>query len=199
MNDSRKIFHFDVETTGLDPKKNDIIQLAYVIEIDGNEKEEDSIFMQPFDYSYINPQALEVNNLTIEQLKTFRDPKEVYGDLSQRLARYVDKYDRTDKFQPAGYNVGFDCDFFKEWFLKNGDVYYGSRFNWKQIDPLRVLYFMDGMGFISLPDYKLETVCEHFGIQIKAHEALSDIKATKQLISVIRNMIKTEREESKNE
>jgi DNA polymerase-3 subunit epsilon len=196
---TRKIFHFDVETTGLDPKKNDIIQLAYLIEIGGVEKEEGNIFIQPFDYSSINPQALKVNNITIEQLKNFQDPGEAYRDLCKTLSRYIDKYDRADKFQPAGYNVGFDCDFFKEWFLKNGDVYYGSWFNWKQIDPLRVLYFLDGMGEISLPDYKLETVCEHFGIQIKAHEALSDIKATKKLIEILSKLFIKESEAKNNE
>jgi DNA polymerase III epsilon subunit-like protein len=192
-----KIFYFDVETTGTDPKKHDIIQLAYLIDIDGLEAEEGSLVMQPFDFKSIDPGALEVNKLTVEQLKSFPVPKEVYRNICGTLSKYIDKYDKNDKFQPAGYNVGFDCDFFKEWFIKNGDVYYGSWFNWKKIDPLQVLYFMDGMGLISLPNYKLETVCEHFGIKIDAHEALSDIKATKQLIEILSGLIKNiEREKS---
>ena len=198
MSIKRKIFHFDAETTGLDPVRNDIIQLAYLIEIDGIEKEEGNIFMQPFDYSNISPQALEINNTTIEQLKGYQAPIDVYRNLCKTLSKYVDKYDRTDKFQPAGYNVGFDCDFLKEWFVKNGDVYYGSWFNWKQIDPLKVLYFMDGMGLLSLPDYKLQTVCEYFDIHIKAHDAISDIKATKKLIIILSNLIK-EREDQNHD
>jgi len=192
---TRKIFHFDAETTGLDPQKHDIIQLAYVVEIDGKEQEEGNVFIQPFDYSVINPAALEVNKLTVEQLKTFDDPRLAYSNLIKMLSKYIDKYDRTDKFQPAGYNLGFDCEFFKEFFAKNGDVYYGSWFNWKRIDPLGVLYFMDGMGKISLPNYKLETVCDHFGIKIDAHDAISDIRATKQLIDILDKLLFKEREE----
>jgi DNA polymerase III alpha subunit (gram-positive type) len=187
-----KIFHFDVETTGTDPKRHDIVQLAYMIEIDGVDKEEGSLFMQPFDFDSINCDALAVNKLTIEQLRSFDNPRDVYTKVCKLLSKYVDKYDRKDKFPPAGYNVGFDCDFFKEWFAKNGDVYYGSWFNWKQIDPLRVLYFMDGMGVISLPDYKLETVCKHYGIEIDAHEALSDVKATRELIRILSKYFKGE-------
>ena len=181
-----KIFHFDVETTGTDPKEHDIVQLAYLVEIDGVDKEEGSLFMQPFDFDSISAEALTVNKLTIEQLRWFDNPRDVYSGVCKILSKYVDKYNRADKFHPAGYNVGFDCDFFKEWFLKNGDVYYGSWFNWKQIDPLRVLYFMDGIGVISLPDYKLETVCAHYGIEIEAHEALSDIKATREIIRILK-------------
>ena len=180
-----KIFNFDVETTGTDPKKHDIVQLAYVITIDGHVEDKGNMLMQPFDYQSINPEALEVNKLTVEKLKLFPKPGEVYLNLCKMLSKYIDKYDRSDKFHPAGYNVGFDCDFLKEWFLKNNDVYYGSWFNWKKIDPLHVLYFMDGLGIISLPDYKLETVCEHYGIPIEAHDALSDIEATMRLIETL--------------
>jgi DNA polymerase-3 subunit epsilon len=187
-----KIFHFDVETTGTDPVIHDIVQLAYIIEIDGRDKEGGNLFMQPFDYDAITEEALALNKLTIEQLRTFEDPRVVYCSLCKTLSRYVDKYDRSDKFHPAGYNVRFDCDCLKEWFLKNGDVYYGSWFNWKQIDPLRVLHFMDGMGVISLPDYKLETVCAHYGIEIDAHEALSDIKATREIIKILSKYFKGE-------
>jgi len=186
-----KMFHFDTETTGLDPKKHDILQLAYLVEIDGKTRDEGNIFMQPFDYSTITKEALDVNKLNLEQIKTYQNPKNAYDVFVKMLAKYVNKYDRTDKFSPAGYNIGFDCEFLKEWFIKNRDVYYGSWFNWKRIDPLAILYFMDGMGQLTLPDYKLQTVCDYFEIAIQAHDALSDIRATKQLIEILnRNFFK---------
>jgi DNA polymerase III epsilon subunit-like protein len=33
----------------------------------------------------------------------------------------------------------------------------------------------------ELDNYKLTTVCEFFGIEFKAHDALADIKATREL------------------
>ena len=181
----KKIFHFDTETTGLEPNENDIIQLAFIIEINGKIEEEFSFDVQPFNWENINQDALSVNKKTIEILKGYPPPSDVYQQLIRILSVYIDKYDRNDKFQPAGYNVRFDIDFFKSFFQKNGDSFFGSYFNYKAIDPLAVLYFLDGLGFINLPNYKLETVCEYFGIQIDAHDALSDIKANKKLIDTL--------------
>lgn len=185
-----KIFYFDVETTGLDPQKNDIIQLAYQIVIDDKVVEGDSIFMQPFDFSTIEQEALDVHGFTIEKIKTFQKPHLAYKLILDILGKYIDKYDRSDKFQPAGYNTRFDLDFLKQFFVKNNDKYFGSWFNYRAIDPLAILYFMEGMGKINLPNYKLETVCSHFKVEIDAHDALSDIKATKHLVEILRLQMK---------
>ena len=66
-----KILYFDTETTGTDPLRNDIIDLAVIIEVDGKVEHEESIKMQPLDYSTVELKALEVNGMTIEQIKTF--------------------------------------------------------------------------------------------------------------------------------
>lgn len=68
---------------------------------------------------------------------------------------------------------------------KNGDVYFGSWFNYKTIDPLSLLHILDGIGSISLENYKLETVCKHYDIPLDAHDALNDIKATRELTKLI--------------
>lgn len=180
-----KIFYFDVETTGLQPWKHDIVQLACLIEIDGTVKEEKAWYMRPFDESTIDQKALDVNNLTMEQLQKFPEPTVIFGqELIPLLAKYIDKYDRYDKFCPAGFNVGFDVDFLREFFKKNGDKYYGSWFNYDFIDPLQVLrFFQPNETWIQdLRDKKLGTVCEKYAIKLDAHEALSDIRATRDLI-----------------
>ena len=188
----KKVFWFDVETTGLDAQKQDVIQLAYMIEIDGEVKESGNVFMQPFSYENISQEALNVHGTTIEQLKSYQEPSSAYIELHKVLGRYVNKYDKTDKFQPAGYNVRFDLDFLKQFFIKNDDEYFGSFFNYKGIDPLPVLYFFDGTGRINpLKNYKLETVCEYFEIGIDAHDALSDIRATKMLVERLSEQIHT--------
>ena len=107
-----KIFYFDTETTGLNPKRHDIIQLAYIVEIDGEVKEEGQFKLQPMNYDTIDRGALEVNKITIEQLKTYQQPKLVHGQIVNLLDKYVDKYNKLDKFIPTGYNVQFDMDMF---------------------------------------------------------------------------------------
>jgi DNA polymerase-3 subunit epsilon len=178
----KKVFFFDTETTGLDCKKQDIIQLAYMIEIDGEIKEEGSLYTQPFNYDTIQQEALNTNKLTVEQLKAFPSPSVTFMQLKRVLNKYIDKFNKLDKFSPAGYNVNFDVGFLREFFFKNKDKYYGSYFDYHLLDPIPVLHLLEYKGLIKLPNYKLVTVCEYFNINIDAHEALSDIKATRQVI-----------------
>ena len=182
----KKALWFDVETTGLNHFKNDIIQLAAIAEIEGNIVEEFNSKVAPFDPANVDPKALEINKLKMEDIMKYPKPRDVHKAFTTFLSRHVDKYEKEDKFAPAGYNVAFDIDFLGSFFKKNGDNYYGSYFNYKSIDPLRLLHIMDYERKINLPNYKLVTVCNHYNIIIDAHEALSDIKATRALYQVLR-------------
>jgi DNA polymerase III epsilon subunit-like protein len=180
-----KILHIDTETTGLDPIRQDVIQIAGIVEIGGAVVEEFNLFCQPFSYDNISPEALEVNGRTIDEIKTFPSPHDTWAALTRIMGKYVDKYDKADKYTPAGYNVRFDLDFMSQWFQKNGDKYFGSWQNWRALDPLPFLHAMDHAGMISLQNYKLETVANHLGIEIDAHDALSDVRATRQVLKHI--------------
>ena len=177
-----KVCWIDTETTGLMAHKNDIVNLAIIIEVDKKVVVEKEFFMQPFSYENIETKALAINGLTLEKIKAFPKPQEVFKELKELLRRYVSPYDRQDKFSPAGHNVHFDTDFLKQFWKKNGDTFYGSFFNYRTIDTLQLLYLMDGRGHISLKSYKLVDVCKYFNITHEGqHTALGDIRATREL------------------
>lgn len=178
-----KVFYFDVETTGTDPVKNDITQISGMIEINREIIQTFNFRCQPFNYDTISPEALEVTGIGVDELKSFPDPREVYVSLMRLLGDFVNKFDRSDKFYISGYNVRFDVDFLYQFFKKNNDPYFGSWFNWKLIDPLPILHFMEYQGLIKLDNYKLGTVCNHYQVEIKAHDALSDITATRAVLA----------------
>lgn len=178
---NKKIFYLDIESTGLDSKQHDIISLAYLIEINGEIKEEGELFCQPFNYNTINAKALEVNNLTIVKIKEFPTPQETYKKLIKVLDKYIDKFDKNDKFSLAGYNVRFDVEFLREFFFKNYDKYYGSYFDYHLLSIDTLLYLFDYKGLLKLENYKLITIAKHFGIEFEAHNALSDIKTTRHI------------------
>jgi DNA polymerase-3 subunit epsilon len=187
----KKILYYDVETTGLDKNKNDIVQLAYLIEVDGEVKLEKSYYVKPMHPENIDPKALEIIGRTKEAIMLEGiKPRDVYIEFVADLGKFCNKFDSTDKFYPAGYNVGFDLDFLNEFFQRNNDPYLGSWINYKILDPLAIFRLMDYKGDISLPNYKLSTVCRHLGINLKAHDALSDIKATREVVQHILNLIK---------
>ena len=185
-----KILYFDVETTGLHCVKQDIIQLAFLVEIDDKLVEKGNIKMQPFDYETVEQKALEVNKTTIKMLKTYQPPQEAYKEFITVLGKYVDKYNPEDKFFPAGYNVQFDMGFLKQFFIKNEDKYFGSWFNYKMLDPLPLLYLLHVKGVIDFKKYTLEEVCSQLKIDLDAHDALSDVEATREVFCRLWKRIK---------
>jgi len=196
-----KIAYFDVETGGVDPHQHGLLQIAMILEIDGLIEEQDSWFVRPYPQDKIDPEALEINGIEAGQFDTFRDPRELLTDvILPMLARHVDRYERTDKFTPAGYNVRFDIDFLRQWFVKGGEKYYGSYFNYRFVDPLPLLYWLCLERRIVLPDYKLVTVCNHLGIEIvNAHDAMADIRATREVVQHLRRSCFDHRDLTQNE
>jgi len=182
---SKKVLYLDVETTGMDPLRNDIIQLAAIVEIDGKVVAEKNLKCQPLDWDNVSIEAINISGNTIESLQSYMPPAEAYKEFLALLDSHVDKYAPEDKFYPSGYNLSFDLGFISHFFKKQGNNYWGSYIKWKGIDPLPLLHYLEYRGKISLSNYKLVTVCEYFGIELTAHDALSDAKAVKEILRIL--------------
>lgn len=177
-----KLLYFDTETTGLDPIKNDIIQISGIIEINNEVKEEFDFKVQPHSYENISKEALEVNNITIEQMKSFSTPKETLNKLIKMFNKYVFKFNKFDKFFPVGHNVGFDVDFLFEFCEKCGFNYLGSYLDYHKADTMVLLMALMVNNKIPVGSTKLTAACEENKIElINAHDALADIRATRLL------------------
>ncbi len=186
----KKILWFDTETTGLDENIHGIIQLGYVIEINKEVVEEKNFLIKPPKGTKVDKEALAINKMSLEKIRTFPEGREVYNQIQESWGKHCDKFTKEDKFYPAGYNVDFDLRFMVEFFKQNDDKYFGSWCNWKRIDPLPLLYLLEYKGVLKLENYKLTTVCDYFNIPLTAHDALSDIKATRELFKVLIAYIK---------
>lgn len=182
-----KILYFDTETTGLDPQVNEIIQFSAIVEIDGEVMEEVNLKFQPTDLGNIDPKALEVTGYTVKEMKEWDMPQQAAPKIVSLFNKYIDKYDKSDKFFPAGHNVQFDLDFLQSFWKRHIDNYgTGSYQNWRALDSRVFANFLNISGKLDIPNIRLETICTAWGIEIKAHDALSDIRATRQ---VIKNML----------
>lgn len=180
-----KIIFIDTETGGVNPEKAALIQLSGIIRIDKKDVEKFNFYIKPFENSEITEKALEVQGRTLEELKTdkYVEEKEVYKQFIKLLDKYIDKYDRTDKFIVAGYNVRFDVDILKAFFQRHGNNFLFSYLDSSMLDPLYSIRLLQIAEVLPvLEDNKLETWCKHFGIELKAHDSLEDIEATKKLI-----------------
>ena len=185
-----KVLYFDVETTGLDPVKHGIVQIAAVAEVDGVEVGRFVRNVAPYPTDEIDPRAMAVHGMTSEKVAEYEPAPVVKSAFCGFLSQYVNKFDKNDKLYPAGYNVRFDLDFVKAWFEKAGDNYWGSWQNWKALDPLPYLRLASWAGLLpGLTSHKLVDAAGYFGIEIDAHDALSDVLATREILHRIKTVI----------
>lgn len=185
-----KIFYFDLETTGVNHWQHSIHQIAGIIEIDGEEVERFEINLQPNAKAKIEPEALEVSNKTVEEVManehTFR---EAYDLLTGILGKYVNKFDKKDKFFTCGYNnSGFDDKFLRAFFVQNGDNFYGSWFWSHALDVIVLAGAYLARERPGMINFKLKTVAAQLGIEIdeaRLHDAVYDVEITKQILDII--------------
>lgn len=177
-----KILWIDTETTGLNKEKCDIVQVAGIVVIDGKEQERFDLYCQPINYENIEPVAFEHNGLSIETLKTFPMPQELYTNFIKILDKYVDRYDRDDKFYLAGHNVQFDLEFIRNFFIKMGNNYFGSYFYYHTIDLLALVTILHAAGLFNLSKFKLGDIARYLEIPISGelHHAEADIDLTRK-------------------
>ena len=102
----------DVETTGLNEKKNDIIQLACIPIINNIPQKPFNEFCQPLNWETVEQEALDIHGITLEALKTFQSSQEMFS----KFIDYISSFDV--KFTIAGFNVAFDKRFLSASFSK---------------------------------------------------------------------------------
>lgn len=180
-----KVLYLDVETTGLSPVENGLVEVACIVEVNGKVKDRFECLINPATYQSkvvkVTDEALEINGRTVSELCTFPKSGDQFKRFIKFLDKHVNKFDKTDKFRVSGYNVKFDIDFIRAWFDDNGHTFYGSYFSHKDLDVFALVKHLTFAGCIDTEDEKLGTICKHFGIKHNPHEAMSDIKATRKL------------------
>jgi len=178
----KRIF-IDTETGGT---KDDsaLLQLAGIICIDDFEpKEEFNFFIKPFPNDIVEDGALEVNHLTREQIATFEEPRVIYKKFVELLGKYVDKFNKQDKFFFLAYNSPFDNQMLRSFFNKCGDKFFGSWFWTPDICVMRMVADKLIERRTSLPNFQQSTVAEFLNIKPEGdlHDALTDIRLTVEL------------------
>ena len=176
-----KTIWIDVETTGIEPATNTIIELAALYE---NGKDKD-IF-----HTYILPDVFPAEFSTIEELTGITweylqhngiTEQQAYTDFIAWLGKHIDKYDKEDKAIFAAYYARFDNDFIRELFKRNNDNYFGSWFYSAPLDIMGTVIQCVRLGLMPVPvNFKNITICEFFGIEHKAHSAKDDIMASRK-------------------
>ncbi|MDK2817979.1 MAG: single-stranded-DNA-specific exonuclease RecJ [Spirochaetota bacterium] len=157
---NQELVFFDIETTGLDPEQDDIIEIAAVISKNGIIIKEYQCLIQT--EKILEPIIIEVTNITQKMLQENGIP------IVEALTNFLDFIgDRPI----IGHNIiGFDMKFLQIQLQK----YFNKQITNTPIDTLPMARVM----FKQLKSHKLLTVGEHLGIYVdrtKLHRALNDV------------------------
>ncbi|MDR0923584.1 MAG: 3'-5' exonuclease [Hungatella sp.] len=151
----------DLETTGLDPKQDKIIEIGAVKVVEGQVTESYETFVNP--YRKLEFRVVMLTGITDRQLETSPGIGEVIGGF----------LDFAGDLPVLGHHVIFDYSF-----LKRAAINEGFGFERQGIDTLKL-----ARRFMP-PDEKknLTAACGYFGIvQTLSHRALADAKAAHEL------------------
>lgn len=152
---------FDIETTGLDPSEDKIIEIGAL-------KVKDKKIVGVFK-EFINPgmalppKIIEITKITDKMLENTRTEEDVILDFIKFVGDDI----------IIGHNISFDFSF-----VKCAAMEYGHSFNKFAIDTLDLCKRLH----TELPSKSLENMCKYYGIRNdNAHRAYDDAKATAML------------------
>lgn len=159
----------DVETTGIDP------EFDRIIEIGALRPETGEVFQTLINPGRpLAPRITELTGITDEMLFGQPSEEEAIGAFLEFLSE-----DRV----LLGHNIPFDHSFLSQAIRRSGF----EEIAFKGIDTLKIARVLCA----ELPSKKLETLCEHFGLtNERAHRASSDAMVTCQLYEKLKEMQK---------
>lgn len=183
----------DVETTGLDPKTCGIWQLAAISEVYDLEKRtwirqrEFNSRMNPGSEVTIERTALQVGGITVNDLLSYESGWDVFNRFLSWMEAEVSKFDKTDKYHFYAYNAHFDVGFMREWFLRNGNTWFGAYFWSNPVDVMTLAGEVCLFRRNEMDNFKLGTVANVFGVRAEGdlHDAMTDIKLTRGIYQAI--------------
>ena len=188
-----KQLFIDTETTGLDAEKNGILNIGGLVRIGDVASEPFDFFGQPFKTDEVSLEALKVNQTTKEMIDSYQSAEDLYSEFHTFLDKFIDKYDKRDKFFFYGWNADFDDRFLRAFFKKNKDKYYGSYILWPSINVAALLIDTLKELRFNISDFHLDTAAKFMGLEVdeeKRHSAYYDAELTMKVYDLIRKGVK---------
>lgn len=181
----------DLETGGYNSWKRPVLQIAGILEEDGEVVEEFDMKVRPHEDKTASEDALEFLDLTSDEIAQYPDPELVHKRLTDGiLDQYVDRYDREDKLFLLGYNIQFDEDFLRQFFKDCGDQYFGSWFFAPAIDVMVLAGEYLRPQRPQMKNFKQGTVASQLGIGVDEdalHDALYDVTICREIYHIVTN------------
>lgn len=186
-----KVLWMDLETSGPSSYKHGIVEASFIVEIKDKVVDRKTFYMNPKNKE-INEKSLAISGLKIEDINEFPLPPETYNDIKTFFEAYVDPFEPTDKFVPAGFNVlRFDLPFLRGLWYDNKDKYFHSFFVGGGIELVGVSRYLQWTEAMKrLQNDKLETLAKHLGCyKENQHQAHVDVEMARDCALAMKKLI----------
>lgn len=156
---------FDLETTGLEYSKNEIIEIGAVKMRNGEIIEQFTCFVKPT--VSIPEEIVQLTHITDDMVKDAYTIDKVIPDFYKFCYGCV----------IMAYNIDFDYKF-----LNFQATKLGYKFNNRQVDAM----YLARLNVVGAKNFKLGSICAKLGISLEgAHRAINDVVATAEVIKLI--------------
>ena len=181
-------FFFDVETTGVNPRRNSIHQISFLVEVAGEVVERRNFHIRPHPKAEIEEAALQIAGKTKEELLSYPEMGVAFPEIMKFVTRYVSPYEKERVYLVGFNNRRFDDDFFKTLFELCGNTYFFAYFWPDTLDALVLAsqYLIDRR--VNMPSFKLKHVAIELGLVIdpeRLHDAAYGVEVTRQIYRIV--------------
>lgn len=168
----KKLLVVDLETTGLDPTSDSIVQIAACVLTRKTLREEAFFSTLVAPASSMDPAAQRVHGLSENDL---RDAPPLSWGID-KLEQLVDPQDVV----LCGHNVSFDASFLRAAYDRLGRQY---PYDYHTVDLWSLAFFIFSADGLKPRDYRLDTLAAIYGIRRdRHHDALQDVRVTAALL-----------------
>lgn len=151
----------DVETTGLSPKTEEIIEIALAKVANGEPAGKFTSLIKP--RKSVPPRIVSLTGLTDAMLENAPSFSDIAKDVEQFIGRSI----------VLAHNAIFDLSFLSEAFSKCG-----IKSNFQYLDTIKIAK----MAYPNLKNYKLETLISELDLaETQSHRAMDDVQCTLKL------------------
>ena len=159
----------DLETTGLNVRQHEIIEIGCVLTTpDLKVVEEFSLKIKPKNIANADPTALKINHYNEKNWEKAVDLEDAIKIFAEKVKNHI----------MIGHNVAFDSGFLEQAFSQTG---VSNTMHYHKLDTVSVAWAKMHKD-PDLEHFSLRELCLRFGIKNEqAHTALSDARATYEL------------------
>lgn len=186
------VLFMDVETTGQDPFKHTIIEIAMRLDVNGQKVDEFQVkLFNP--QTVTNLQALKYNGTKLSDLLKHKQEIEAVTELVDWLLQIQAKY--KGDLHICGQNVGFDIRFLWSMLNKYSIEGLDQVIGYKIIDTFGLAVALQHVGKLKTADDKLnlKAIAQALGVDLsnrKLHTAMDDVDVTAEVLYGLLKLMK---------